>query len=320
MSIKQLEALTTDNWPSWSSKFEATLDLANLLDVLHDNRTDEDFVADSPNHVKWRAKTRKCLSHLIIHIGDTFLFVVNEGPTANAAWKRISERMTSLSQLGAATLYSKLQTHFKEDHISMQAHIDHMVTLRKRLLNAGTHNAVNETHFLTIVVNSVPTTVHNAQTIACLSRMINNGTLNMNELLTQLLEAERLEIAAKLTQNARAEQEKQPPVDEISPYAMINATSNQLQQFQPGFTRPQHNKHDNVHVDRRNMYKSKQTKRCEHCHRINHTIERCYVLNGYPKDHPSFDASFKPVRIKLNATTATAEPVQDSPWHFSSPY
>lgn len=316
---KTLDALTTDNWPLWSSKFEALMTIANLSDLLHDKRKDSDFVLDSVEHAAWKAKTKKCLSHMIIHIGDSYMLTINDSSTANAAWTKISDRMTALSQLGAASLYSKLHSHKKTEQTSVQDHIDHMNQLRRRLQSSGNNNEINETHYLTTLVNSFPTTIHNAQTITALSRMINNGTLDMNELMIQMLEAERTELATRAATVPTQQAESEPRDrrnDEPHYHALATSSSSSHMRFEPGHRA--HMQHNALHKsqDRSAQYKSRSFARCEYCHRQNHSKSRCFILNGYPVGHPLHDPTFKPQTKPENVHVTTAQ--ADVPYPYEA--
>ncbi|KAJ3175918.1 hypothetical protein HDU85_001027, partial [Gaertneriomyces sp. JEL0708] len=200
--------LTEDNWLVWSSLFEAKMVIIDLGHMLNDERTDEDFpnrlvhVRSRVQYQEWLSANQKCLAHLKLNVGITFLSEVTQAKTAFQAWSNLRKRVNSLSQLGTTALYSKIYNTKKSPEDSIRKHLDGMNGNRQLLASLGNQHTISDIQWLNIVVNSIPATKEFETTLITLSRSITSGQVTIDDITNQLVEAERIHEQAKQAETA----------------------------------------------------------------------------------------------------------------------
>src|SRR6478752_804911 len=200
--------LTSENWLTWSSVFTAKMEIANLATALTDARTEEDF----PNHLvrrstlieynDWVERSKKCMAHMILNVGEEFLAEVTKATNANEAWTNLKKRVHSLSQLGTSTLYSKLLNTRKSAEESVRSHLDTMNKNRQLLASLGKEHFISEPQWMSYVINSIPPTPVFESTVIALGRLLTTGNCTIDDITNQLMEAERVHEASKAHQEA----------------------------------------------------------------------------------------------------------------------
>lgn len=209
--------LTTENWLVWSSLFEAKMEILEISEVLHDERTIENFtnrfvhLETESNFQIWREKNKKCLANMKLFVGGQFLPEVVCCNTAFQAWEALRKRVNSLSQLGITSLYSKLHNVKKQSDVSVRAHLDTMNSTRQLLASLGDEHKITQAQWINIVINSIPPTYEFESTIIALGRLVMSGKATIDDVTYQLVEAERVHTTS-------TEQQQQ--------IAMVSTTSN----------------------------------------------------------------------------------------------